>query len=260
MEPMPRNIIITGAGSGVGAAVAKTFAEDGDRVHLVDLSAERLTAVAETLPKGRVETHAVDVTDREATQAVVERVVTDHGGVDVLASCAGVFDACASILDTTPDLWDKVLGINLTGTYNVVRPVAQAMVAQKSGRIVLIGSIAAQRAMPDGVAYCAAKAGLEGMTRRLAFDLGQYGITANLIAPGVVRTGIRATSSEILGESTPDTNVGVGTDQSLMDQLIPLRRGGTPEEIAATVKFLASEGAGYMSGDVLHVDGGWIAS
>lgn len=257
---MARNIIITGAGSGVGAAVAETFTQEGDRVHLVDLSAERLESVAQSLPEGLVETHVVDVTDREATSAMVERVVTDHGSVDVLASCAGVFDACASILDTTPDLWDKVLGINLTGTYNVVRPVAQAMLEQKSGRIVLIGSIAGQRSMPDGVAYCAAKAGLEGMTRRLAFDLGQHGITANLIAPGVINTSIRATSSEILGDSTPDTNVGVGTDKSLMDQLIPLRRGGRPEEIAATVKFLASEGAAYMSGDVLHVDGGWIAS
>jgi 3-oxoacyl-[acyl-carrier protein] reductase len=260
MPNATRNIIITGAGSGIGAAVAENFSEAGDRVFLADLSEERLEKVAAGLRDDLVRTYVVDVTDADAVNRFVAEVQAEAGSIDVLASCAGVFDSCASIAETSPELWDKVVGINLTGTFNVVKPVAAAMTEQKSGRIILIGSIAAQRAMPDGLAYCAAKAGLEGMTRRLAFDLGKYGVTANLVAPGVIRTSIRATSSEILGDMVPDTNVGVGTSQDLMDQLIPLQRGGQPSEIAATVYFLASEGAGYISGDIIHVDGGWIAS
>jgi len=192
--------------------------------------------------------------------AAVVADIAKLGSVDVLAGCAGVFDGLAGVEQTTYELWNRVIDINLTGTFNVVKPVAAEMVAQKSGSIVLIGSIAGTRALPDGLAYDASKAALEGMTRRLAVDLGQYGINANLVAPGVVQTGIRATSEEILGDMVPDTNVGVGTNPELMKMLIPLQRGGSAEEVAATVFFLASEGAAYISGDVIHVDGGWIAA
>ncbi|MEV0225729.1 SDR family NAD(P)-dependent oxidoreductase [Streptomyces sp. NPDC050704] len=256
----PRSVIITGAGSGIGAAVAEVFAAAGDRIYLADLSAERLRATATALGGTSVSTHEVDVTDAVAVEALAEEVVADHGGIDVLVSNAGVFDGAASIRDTTAELWEKVIGINLTGTFNVVKAVSEQMIAQRSGRVISIGSIAGQRAMPDGVAYCASKAALEGLVRRLAYDLGGHGVTANLVAPGVVRTGIRATSEEILGNLVPDTNVGVGTSTDLMDLLIPARRGGEPAEIAATVFFLASTGAAYINGEVIHVDGGWIAS
>jgi len=259
MSHTPRNVIVTGAGSGIGAAVAKRFADNGDVVHLLDISAERLAAVSAALPEGSSTTHAVDVTDHEGVAAVVADIAK-LGSVDVLAGCAGVFDGLAGVEQTTYELWNRVIDINLTGTFNVVKPVAAEMVAQKSGSIVLIGSIAGTRALPDGLAYDASKAALEGMTRRLAVDLGQYGINANLVAPGVVQTGIRATSEEILGDMVPDTNVGVGTNPELMKMLIPLQRGGSAEEVAATVFFLASEGAAYISGDVIHVDGGWIAA
>lgn len=259
MAQTERNIIITGAGSGIGAAVAQRFADNGDHVHLLDISADRLAAIAAKLPEGLVSTYVVDVTDFDAVGAAIAQV-TERGAIDVLAGCAGVFDGLAGVEQTTRELWDRVIDINLTGTFNVVKPVATQMIAQRSGSIVLIGSIAASRALPDGLAYDASKAALEGMTRRLAVDLGRYGINANLVAPGVVRTGIRATSEEILGDMVPDTNVGVGTNPELMNMLIPLQRGGAPEEIAATVFFLASEGAAYISGDVVHVDGGWIAA
>ncbi len=255
-----RSVIITGAGSGIGAAVAEVFAAAGDRLYLADLSAARLKATAAVLSGAVVSTHEVDVTDAAAVAALAGQVVAEHGSIDVLVSNAGVFDGCASIRDTTPQLWDKVIGINLTGTFNVVKAVSEQMIGQQGGRIISIGSIAAQRAMPDGLAYCASKAALEGFVRRLAYDLGGFGVTANLVAPGVVRTAIRATSEEILGDLVPDTNVGVGTSTDLMDLLIPARRGGEPSEIAATVFFLASAGAAYINGEVIHVDGGWIAS
>jgi NAD(P)-dependent dehydrogenase (short-subunit alcohol dehydrogenase family) len=253
----PRTVLITGAGSGIGAAVAQVFAASGDVVHLLDLSGERLEAVASGLERASI--HVVDVTDAAAVRSTVE-ALAGSGGIDVLVSNAGVFDGLAGVQDTTHELWDKVIGINLTGTFNVVKPVSEAMVRQGSGRIISVGSIAATRALPDGLAYCTSKAALEGMVRRLAFDLGGHGITANLVAPGVVKTGIRATSSEILGDLVPDTNVGVGTSTNLMDLLIPARRGGEPSEIAETIHFLASRGAAYINGEVIHVDGGWIAS
>lgn len=255
----PRNILITGAGSGIGAAVAHAFAAAGDHVHLLDISADRLATVISELPSGSSTPHVVDVTDHERVAEVVA-AVSATGTIDVLAGCAGVFDGVAGVQATTHELWHRVIDINLTGTFNVVKPVADQMIAQKSGRIVLIGSIAGSRAHADGLAYDTSKAALEGMTRRLAVDLGPFGITANLVAPGVVRTGIRATSEEILGDIVPDTNVGVGTNPELMKILIPLQRGGEASEVAATVFFLASEGAGYISGDVIHVDGGWIAA
>ncbi|MCP3426937.1 SDR family oxidoreductase [Rothia sp. AR01] len=259
MSEATRHVVITGAGSGIGAAVAATFTDHGDHVHLLDISTDRLDEVVSQLPEGSSTTHQVDVTDYEAVGAVISSVIA-HGPIDVFVGCAGVFDGVAGVENTSRELWNRVIDINLTGTFNVIKPVASQMIEQKSGSIVLIGSIAGTRALPDGLAYDASKAGLEGMTRRLAVDLGQYGINANLVAPGVVRTGIRATSEEILGDLVPDTNVGVGTDADLMKKLIPLQRGGDPAELAATVFFLASSGAGYISGDVVHVDGGWIAA
>jgi 3-oxoacyl-[acyl-carrier protein] reductase len=254
-----RNVLITGAGSGIGAAVAETFAANGDHVHLLDISSERLAEVAAKLPAELAYTYTVDVTDYESVGEVITGIA-DQGNIDVMAGCAGVFDGLAGVEQTTRQLWDRVIDINLTGTFNVVKPVATKMISQGSGSIVLVGSIAASRALPDGLAYDASKAALEGMTRRLAVDLGPHGINANLVAPGVVNTSIRATSEEILGEMVPDTNVGVGTNPELMKMLIPLQRGGLPTEIAATVFFLAGEGAAYISGDVIHVDGGWIAA
>ncbi|MBY6683130.1 SDR family oxidoreductase [Rhodococcus sp. BP-316] len=259
MTTTPRTVLITGAGSGIGAAVADTFTAHGDRVHLLDISESRLESVMASLPEGSAESHVVDVTDFDAVGSVVSSIAA-AGQIDVLAGCAGVFDGLAGIEQTSRALWDRVIDINLTGTFNVVKPVAQQMISQSSGSIVLIGSIAASRALPDGLAYVTSKAALEGMTRRLAVDLGRYGINANLVAPGVVETGIRATSEEILGDVVPDTNVGVGTNPELMKMIIPMQRGGLASEVAATVYFLAGDGAAYITGDVIHVDGGWIAT
>jgi NAD(P)-dependent dehydrogenase (short-subunit alcohol dehydrogenase family) len=254
-------VLITGAGSGIGAAIAKAFVETGDRVHLVDISAERASAVASDLGSADVATaHQLDVTDADAVMATVHQIRADAGSIDVLVSNAGVFDSCATVQTTSHELWRRVIDINLTGAFNVVKPVAEAMIAAGAGRIIGIGSIAGQRALPDGLAYCTSKAALEGMFRRLAFDLGPHGITANLIAPGVIRSSIRANSTEILGDIVPDANVGVGVDAGLMDLLIPARRAGSPSEVAALAVFLAGDAAGYINGDVIHVDGGWIAA
>lgn len=254
-----RNVIVTGAGSGIGASIAAHFIDSGDRVFLADLSKERVHAAAESLGSN-ASGHHLDVTDADSATELVEYVARETGSVDVLVSNAGVFDACAGVAQTSAELWAKVIGINLTGTFNVVKPAAAVMTARRSGRIIAIGSIAGQRALPDGLAYSTSKAGLEGLIRRLAYDLGPHGITANVVAPGAIATNIRANSEEILGDLVPDVNVGVGASPDLIDMLIPAKRRGEPSEIAATVHFLASEGAAYINGDVIHVDGGWYAS
>ncbi|MGE2737473.1 SDR family NAD(P)-dependent oxidoreductase [Mycolicibacterium vaccae] len=260
MTPQPRNVVITGAGSGIGAATALAFAEAGDRVHLFDLSRERLNSIADQLE--RVTTHQVDVVDAARIRAEIEDIDAEYGSIDVLVSNAGIFDGLAGIQETTYELWNRIIAVNLTGAFNVIKPVSEIMLRQKSGRIVTISSIAASRALPDGLSYDASKAGLEGMTRRLAVDLGRYGITANAVAPGVIDTSIQTTSREILGDLIPaatdsDNNAA---NADFLDTVVPAGRGGQPSEIAATIAFLASAGAAYINGEVIHVDGGWVAS
>ena len=196
MATKPRNILITGAGSGIGAATARAFAASGDRVHLFDISQERLDAVSVDLDL--VTMHLVDVADARQVRAAIEGIDRQFGSIDVLVSNAGIFDGLAGIQETTYELWDRIIAVNLTGAFNVIKPVSEVMIRQKSGRIITISSIAATRTSPDGLSYDASKAGLEGMTRRLAVDLGAYGITANTVAPGVISTSIlprRASSS-----------------------------------------------------------------
>lgn len=260
MASTPRNIVITGAGSGIGAAAARAFAASGDRVHLFDLSQERLNSVAAELDQ--VTTHRADVVDTAAVRAAIEGIDAEFGSIDVLVSNAGVFDGLAGIQETSYELWDRIIAVNLTGAFNVIKPVWEAMIWQKSGRIITISSIAATRTSPDGLSYVAAKAGLEGMTRRLAVDLGPYGITANTVAPGVISTAIQTTSEEILGGMIPKASSGDNNiaNASYLNAVVPARRSGQPCEVAAAIHFLASAAAGYINGDVIHVDGGWIAS
>jgi len=176
-----RNIVITGAGSGIGAAAARAFSESGDRVHLFDVSQERLDDVAAELKT--VKTYLIDVTDAARVREAVESIEKEFGSVDVLVSNAGIFDGLAGIEDTSYELWHKIIETNLTGAFNIIKPASEAMVRQKSGRIITISSIAATRTSPDGLSYDTSKAGLEGMTRRLAVDLGKYGITAPIFWP-----------------------------------------------------------------------------
>ena len=259
MSIQPRNIVITGAGSGIGAATVRAFAASGDRVHLFDLSKDRLETVSADLDN--VTTHIVDVVDATKVRKAIEGIAEQFGSIDVLVSNAGIFDGLAGIEKTTPELWDRIIGVNLTGAFNVIKPVSEVMIRQKSGRIITISSIAATRTLPDGLSYDASKAGLEGMTRRLAVDLGGYGITANVVAPGVISTGILATSREILGDMIPDTNGdNEESNAKFLEMVVPARRAGQPSEVAATIHFLASVGAAYINGEVIHVDGGWIAS
>ncbi len=256
-----RTVAVTGAGSGIGQAIALAFAQAGDHVHVGDVSAARLAETQAALgANSEVTTHLLDVTDFAAMQQFVRAADADgSGGLAVFVNCAGVFDGYAGIDETTPELWQRIIDVNLTGCFNGCKAAAAALVARGAGRIINIGSVAGQHGGADGLSYAASKAGIEGMTRRLAIDVGRHGITANVIAPGVISTNIRANSAEVLGNLV-NVNRGVGTSSDKMDYLIPVGRPGRADEVAATAYFLASDAAAYITGQVICVDGGWDAA
>jgi NAD(P)-dependent dehydrogenase (short-subunit alcohol dehydrogenase family) len=251
-------VAVTGAGSGIGRAIAEAFVSEGDTVFVCDISGQRVSEVAAAIgapDRGS----AVDVSDDEQVSAFLRSAHERTGRLDVLVSAAGIFDGYAGVTETSPELWRKILDVNLTGCFLGAKVASELMIAQGSGRIISIGSIATFRGGADGIAYSAAKAGMHGMTRRLAFDVGRHGITANLICPGVIPSGIRANSEEVLGDLSPEQHRGIGVTQELMDFLIPAGRRGMPEEVAAVAVFLASDGAAYVNGTAVSVDGGWVA-
>ncbi|GAB7006942.1 glucose 1-dehydrogenase [Nocardioides sp. AN3] len=256
-----RTVAITGAGSGIGQAIAKAFLDEGYDVFASDISKDRLDATAEALGwPATLYLRPVDVSDPAAVDAFVDEAATYNGTLDAMVNSAGVFDGYADVQETTPELWQRVIGINLSGAFHGCRAAALRMIEQGSGRIITIGSVAGQRGAADGLAYVASKAGIEGLNRRLAIDVGPHNVTANVVAPGVIRTSLRATSEEVLGDVVSTQQRGIGVSPEIMDFLIPAKRSAAPDEVAGLVVFLASESAGYINGQVIAVDGGWCAT
>lgn len=261
MPTNKRTMAITGAGSGIGRGIARAFAEAGYNVFASDISQDRLDkTVTELGSPDTVHTRVVDVSDYSAVESLVAEAAAETGTIEVFVNCAGVFDGYADVVETTPELWAKVIGINLTGTFNGCRAAATRMIDQKYGRIISIGSVAGQRGAADGLSYVASKAGIEGLNRRLAIDVGPHNVTANVVAPGVIKSDLRATSEELLGDLVSSQQRGIGVSPDIWDFLIPARRSAEPAEVASVVLFLGSDDAGYVNGQVIAVDGGWTAT
>lgn len=238
--------LVTGAGSGIGAATAEALSGRGDRVVCVDIDADGLASVADNI-RGAVSLVA-DVTDEGQTAEVFRQTMKQYGRIDSVVTCAGV-EVGAPTLDLDVDTLRKVIEVNLVGSFLTAQAAAQAMKdTGRGGSIVLIGSINSHMAFPGSTAYSASKGGVLMLGRALAVDLAPFGIRVNVIGPGVTNTPMSGASL-----ADPDRRA------ALMSR-VPLGRPAEPEEIAEVAVFLTSKAASYITGAFIPVDGGWLAS
>ena len=230
-----KTAVVTGGGSGIGRAIAERLSADGYNVATLDLK-----------PAGEGFGQAADVTDRGQVDAALEAVREHFGPVTILVNAAGI-DGFKRFVDMKFETWQRVLDINLNGVFHCCQAVVPDMIASGWGRIVNISSSSAHSGQPYMTHYVAAKSAVNGLTKALALELGPAGITVNAVPPGFIDTPMlrRAESRELLG----------GTVEDHIERT-PVRRVGKPEDIAAACSFLISEEAGYITGQILGVNGG----
>ncbi|WP_328660012.1 3-oxoacyl-ACP reductase FabG [Nocardia salmonicida] len=248
--PTQRKVaIVTGAARGIGAAVAVKLAADGYAVAVLDLDEAACAGTVATIASAGGEALAVgaDVADEGAVAAAVERIATELGSPTVLVNNAGVLRDNL-LFKMSVDDWDTVMNVHLRGAFLMTRAVQKYMVEAKFGRIVNLSSTSAlgNRGQAN---YSAAKAGMQGFTKTLAFELGKFGVTANAIAPGFIETEMTAATAARVGVEFEAFKAATAAQ-------IPVNRVGTPDDIANTASFFASEGAGFVSGQVIYVAGG----
>ena len=245
---MNRVAVITGGASGMGLASARRLASKGHNVALFDLDGDAAAAAAEDLRSAGSAAVAmkVDVTDRAVVDAAIAQVRDELGPVEIMVTSAG-FDEFASFTDITPQAWARMIDINLTGTFNCIQAAIPDMVAAGWGRIVTISSSSAQSGANRMAHYVASKGGVVGLTKALALEYAPSGITVNTIPPGFIDTPM-VRRAEARGD-LPSVDAVVART--------PVRRAGTPEDIAAACEFLCSDDAGYITGQLIGVNGGW---
>jgi NAD(P)-dependent dehydrogenase (short-subunit alcohol dehydrogenase family) len=254
--------IVTGAGSGNGLAIASAFASEGAAVSIGEYSEPRGTAAAARIQDagGQALFVPTDVRRWEDVDRLVGDTVARFGRLDIMVNNAGVLDGYATCLDTSPELFDEVLAINLRGTFFGCKRALADMVPAGYGKIVNISSTAGLVALGGGLAYTSSKHAVVGLTRQVACEYGPVGLRTNAICPGTIATNLRETSREILGAGAPDMNRGVGTaSPERLRDIVPLGVRGTVEDVARVAVFLASADSDYLNGHALVVDGGWVA-
>ncbi|MDV6270620.1 SDR family NAD(P)-dependent oxidoreductase [Rhodococcus globerulus] len=245
-----RVAVVTGAGSGMGRAMIEEFHAEGATVVAVDIRQDAAQATIDDLGgNSRGLALAADVSDEADAERVVGEVVSQFGRLDVLCNNAGVLDDYTTALDTTTELWNRVIGVNLGGAFFFSRAALPQMISQGKGAIINTASISAFVAGGGGAAYTASKHGVLGLTKQLAFDYGKHGIRANAICPGAIHTGM---TGHLL---TPE---GANPHVDAAVAATPAGRWGTPQEIAHMALFLASDDAAFIHGAAFTVDGGWV--
>jgi NAD(P)-dependent dehydrogenase (short-subunit alcohol dehydrogenase family) len=259
-ELIAGSAVVTGGGSGIGRAIALALARAGAPVAVVDLLPEGGTATVETIAAagGKACFVAADVSRGEDVDRAITTAVAGLGPLGILVNAAGILDGYAPIEEMSPALWERVIAINLTGTFLACRRGLAEMLPARSGRIINLASVAGLVGSGGGPAYTASKHGVIGLTRQLAITYAERGVTVNAICPGAVMTELRANSTRILGPVAPVMR-GVGGDDTAVRAITPAGRRGTVEEIAEAARYLASSAAAYITGHTLVVDGGWTA-
>ncbi|WP_292603230.1 3-oxoacyl-ACP reductase FabG [Nocardioides sp. REDSEA-S30_B4] len=230
--PEPRSVLVTGGNRGIGRAIAEAFLAQGDKV--------AVTTRSGGAPEGALDVRC-DVTDPDAVEAAFAEIEAAHGPVEVLVANAGI-TADTLLLRMSEGDWSSVLDTNLTGSFRLAKRASKGMLRLRRGRIVFISSVVGLLGSAGQVNYAASKAGLVGMARSIARELGSRSITANVVAPGFIETDMTA----VLSDEQKDT----------IKSQVPLQRYGTTDEIASTVLWLTGPGATYVTGAVIPVDGG----
>jgi 2-hydroxycyclohexanecarboxyl-CoA dehydrogenase len=242
-----RVAVVTGGASGIGLGVARQLVTDGDRVAVLDLSGDAAKAAAADLQAQGADAVAVevDVAERSSVESAFAQVRAELGPIEILVTSAGI-ESFDPVLDITPEKWDRILAVNLTGTFRCVHAALPDMISAGWGRIVTISSSSAQSGAPNMAHYAASKGGVIALTKSLAVELARNGITANTIAPSLVDTPM-ARKAEADGDFP-------GVD--VVGPMVPLGRAGTPEDIAAACSYLCSDGGAYVTGQIIGVNGG----
>lgn len=254
--------VVTGGGSGIGRAIAEALAARGVAVALMDLLAEGANAAVNAIRT--VGGQALFLEGNVSRWPDVDRAVTEAvrrlGPLGIMVNAAGVLDGYTPADQMAPALWERVLAIDLTGTFWGCKRALGELLPAGRGRIINVASVAGLVGSGGGPAYTAAKHGVVGLTRQLAITYADRGVTVNAICPGAIQTGLRANSARILGADAPAMTGGVGGSEEAIRRVTPAGRRGTLPEVAAAAVYLASEDAAYVTGQTLVVDGGWTAA
>ena len=250
MEATGRVAVVTGAASGMGLAIARNLAGRGHRVAMLDVQGDAAIRAAESLRESGAAAVAVqaDVSDRGAVDAALAEVRAKLGPIAIMVTSAGL-DAFEAFTELTVERWERVLAINLTGTFHCLQAAVADMFEARWGRMVTISSSSAQSGALRMAHYVASKAGVIGLTKALALELAPHGITVNTIPPGMIDTPMLRRA---------EANGDLLKIEKLASRMIPVGRAGTPEDIAATCGFLCSEEAAFITGQVIGVNGGMV--
>jgi 3-oxoacyl-[acyl-carrier protein] reductase len=235
--------IITGGAAGIGFATAKTFLQEGASVAICDVNSERIaTAVSDLSTLGTVKGYTTDISKKDQVEGMIKEVLAAFGRIDILVNNAGITQD-AQFYKMTEEQFDRVINVNLKGTYLMSKAVVNSMIEQKYGKIVHLSSVSAFNGNFGQTNYAATKAAIMGMTRVMGKELGKYGINVNAVAPGSIMTDMYNAVPEEAKQKKLAT--------------IPLRRYGTPEEAANLIAFLASDESSYITAQTIVIDGGF---
>lgn len=243
-----RVALVTGAASGIGLAIVQGLARCGHPVAMFDIQTDLLKQNAEALRKEgcRVSIHTVDVSQRNQVDDAVKAVRAELGPISITVTSAGI-DANDPFMNITLEKWNRVLAINLTGAFNCIQASIDDMLTAGWGRVVSISSSSAQSGAPDRAHYVASKGGLIALTKALSYELAPRGVTVNTIPPSIIDTPMVKQATE----------AGQFPGIELIASMTPVRRAGTPEDVAAACLFLCGDEAGFITGQQIGVNGGW---